>query len=121
MCAFQLALSGKRSSIHFIVSAPLRQSQAERLAIASGSLAVLTDQQARVAQVGMRWNFEVGRGGHAFEHASGEVELGAVAGTEKAALPAFAQPALGARRQLLRRRTAQVRTDADQHEVLRLD
>src|SRR6476646_6484294 len=108
---FQSAESGKRSSI-----------QVSSLLIARGPsrLGVFPDHDARVGQVFMRRNDQVGRRGHALQHASGEVELRLVARAKEAAEPVLAQ--IGRRHfRAVRRRAAEVRADADGHPQCGLD
>src|SRR5690242_11441325 len=83
--------------------------------VGSGLL-VFADQQARVGEVHVRRHFEVVRRRLVLEDAARDVEGGAVAGAEEAALPVVGQRGLGAGLQLVGRRTAQVRADANGDE-----
>src|SRR5882672_8189819 len=99
MCAFQFAISGKRSSNQF--------SNAFNLFIASCPLAVRTDDQPGIAQIGVRGHLQVDRRGNALEYATRQVELGAVAGTEESARPVAPHAVARTGGKLLRRRTPQ--------------
>src|SRR5689334_12150877 len=84
-------------------------------------LVFFTDQEARVRQVLVRRHFQVVRRRLVLVDAPGQVEGGAVAGAQEAALPVVRQRGLRAGLELVAGRAAQVRADTHQDQDLRLD
>src|SRR5690606_6345230 len=81
-----------------------------------GSGLVFADQQLVVGKIGVGRHVEVHRRRLVLEDPPGEVEGRAMARAEEAALPVVGKRRLGAGRETLGGRAAEVRADADQHE-----
>src|SRR5690606_34242084 len=130
-CAFQVEVTGKRWSsqpnkpvVSTVFSPAMKrlllfirgvfcvgQDKATR---ASGLVVFVdTDNDAGVAQVLVRRNFQIVWRGLVLVDAAGHVERGAVAGAQEAALPVAGHACPATRFEMRRGRTAQVRADAD--------
>ena len=88
---------------------------------AASGLLVFADQEPAVGQVHVRRHLEVVGRGLVLEDAAGHVEGRAVARAQEAAGPVVGQRGLRRRAELVARRAAEVRADADGDEELGLD
>jgi hypothetical protein len=87
----------------------------------SGGLLFLADEQARLGQVVMDRNFQIGRRRLVFEYAPGKVEGRTMTGAEKSARPVGVHAVIGTAGKARTWRTTQVRTNADSDEYFGFD
>src|SRR4051794_34954979 len=116
-CSFHSLLRGNRSSTQvrsFVMACRLS------CAAGSGFVAVFADGDAPFVHELVRRNYEIGRGGNAFEHPARKIELGLMAGAEESAEPVRTQIS---RRDLRAEgwRTSKMGADADRNEHTRPD
>src|SRR5882672_208407 len=89
-------------------------------AMVLGPLLVFADEDLAFRKEGVRWHPEIVGRGLVLVDPPGEIEERPVAGAVEAAFP-VAGEGLGPRLQAVLRRAAEVRADADDDEILRLD